>query len=793
MTSDRKTSLTIFLCSAATLAYEVALTRIFTISLWYHFAFMIISIAMLGFAASGAALALYPALKKIGRLGGYSLLLGCAIPLSFLLANQVPFDPARLAWDRAEILAIGLLYLILAVPFFCTGLVISTALAVQSRRSGLLYGADLLGAGVGSLGVLLLLSLLAPERAVFILALAPLLSSFVAGGTRLRTGAALCAALSLATFVRQPEFASLRISPYKGLQSALRFPGATPLKTYFSPSARVDTFNSPAVRFAPGLSLSYLDPLPRQTGLAVDGGDISAITAAEPGKALDFLDYLPSALPYLVGNRGRALVLDPKGGLQVLVARRSGAREIVKVESNPALVRVIRTDWRALAGGIYDDRTFTGLGRSWLKGKGERFDVIDISLLGTEAYGSFGIAEDYRFTVEAFREYLAHLRPDGVLGVNLYIIPPPRLELRILATMIAAMQEQGIREPARHLAVVRSWGTLCLLAKNSPLTAADIVTIKSFAGKRWFDLVYYPGISAAEANVFVKMRSDDYFRAVADILSPERRERFLADYLFDIAPVRDDRPFFHYFLKLDRIGDLYRFMGEKWQFFLEEGYIVPAVLAQVTLLSMVLLLLPRFFGKAVPRQGSSGGWLLTYFAFLGCGFMFVEIALIQKCILPLESPSHAVATVLAALLVSSGAGSLLGHRFPMLQGPPTVAIIALLVGIYGSFLPSISAAMTPLALPVKVALVFLAISPLGLLLGIPFPTGLRTLGETDPQLIPRAWVINGCFSVFSPLVAIMVATAIGFTPVLLLGGVAYLLAFVNLRLFLRQKRLIVDE
>src|SRR5512138_2374294 len=186
MTGERKTSLTIFLCSVASLAYEVALTRIFTISLWYHFAFMIISIAMLGFAASGVALALYPAMKKIERIGSYSLILGNAIPLSFLLANQVPFDPAQLAWDRAQILSIGLFYIILAVPFFCTGLVISTALALQSQRSGLLYGADLLGAGVGSLGVLLLLSLLAPERAVFILSLAPFLASAVSGGTRLR-------------------------------------------------------------------------------------------------------------------------------------------------------------------------------------------------------------------------------------------------------------------------------------------------------------------------------------------------------------------------------------------------------------------------------------------------------------------------------------------------------------------------------------------------------------------------------------------------------------------------------
>jgi len=181
MRTDWKTPLTILLCSLASLAYEVTLTRLFSIALWYHFAFMIISIAMLGLAASGVALALQPRLKELDHLGLYSLLLGIAIPVSSLVANLIPFDPVQLAWDWTQLLHVGLLYLVLAVPFFCCGLVIATAFAVQSARAPLLYGADLLGAGLGSLGILLLLSLLAPERGILLLALAPLLAATLSG------------------------------------------------------------------------------------------------------------------------------------------------------------------------------------------------------------------------------------------------------------------------------------------------------------------------------------------------------------------------------------------------------------------------------------------------------------------------------------------------------------------------------------------------------------------------------------------------------------------------------------
>ncbi|HLO27038.1 MAG TPA: hypothetical protein VK187_13075, partial [Geobacteraceae bacterium] len=728
MSTDRGIPLTILLTSSASLAYEVALTRIFSISLWYHFAFMIISIAMLGFAASGAALSLYPALREIGRLQLYALFLGIAIPASYLLANAVPFDPVRLGWERTQFLFIALYYVILAVPFFCAGLVVATAFAAQSSQAGLFYGADLLGAGLGSLGVLVLLGMASPERGVFVISAIALAAVCLTGRLRLRCAALLLIALDCLFLITPPRFAALRISPYKGLPNALQYPGAAPLQTYHAPFARIDTFTSPAVRFAPGLSLRYLAPLPRQIGLAIDGGDLTAITAAGDRKALEFLDFLPAALPYVLGEKRRVLVLDPQGGLQALVAQRSGAERIVKVEGNPSLVRVVRQDWGGFSGNIYERNTFTGLGRSWLQGQREEFDIIDISLQGIEPYGSFGIAEDYRFTLEAFKEYFGHLGTNGILGLNLYIIPPPRSELRLLATMVRALEEQGIREPARHLAAVRSWGSIILVAKRSPLAAAEIETIRRFAAERRFDLLHYPGITAAESGIYIKSRGADYFRAFAAILDPRQQGEFMADYMFDVAPVTDDRPFFTYFLKLNRTGDIYRAMGRKWQFFLEEGYIVPAVFCQVLVLSLGLFLAPAFVRRERTNEEVRGRRFLPYFAFLGIGYMFVETALIQKTILPLEHPSSAVAAVLASLLVSSGMGSLLSQRFKPLRTPAVPVVIALLIIVYGLFVPAVSTLIAPKTLPIKVILVFLELFPLGLFMGIPFPTGLQRIG-----------------------------------------------------------------
>ncbi|MFZ2949056.1 MAG: hypothetical protein WA003_06195, partial [Desulfuromonadaceae bacterium] len=712
----------------------------------------------------------------------YTLALGVAMPTGFLLANLVAFDPVRLAWERWELLNILLTYLSLALPFFCTGLVIATAFSVENRRAGLLYGADMVGAGVGSACILLLMGFVQPETGIFVVSLVVVAVACSVGNRRLRSAAILPAGAILVLLILHPAFCRPRISPYKGLEAALQFPGSEHLRTWHTPFARIDTFRSPSVRYAPGLSLRYQEPLPEQIGISIDGGDVNAVTSVEKPAELAFLDHLPAALPYALGPRREVLILDPRGGLPVLLARRHDAENIATVESVSALERIIREELRLFSGGLYSSGSRVGLGRSWLSGEVRRFDLIDISLQGTNPSGSFGISENYRFTVEAFRTYLEHLTENGVLSVNLFIIPPPRTELRIMATLAMALEEAGVRNPGTHLAAIRSWGTLTILAKRSPFTVAETAAVKSFATLHRFDLSWLSGITAKESNVHVRTRDFDYNKGFSAILSPVGRNSFLAGYLFDVSPVRDDSPFFSHFLRFGRIPETYRAMGGKWQFFLEGGYILPAVLVQAAAISALLLALPALAGKGTGASGRSArNIFLPYFALLGLAYMFVEVALIQKFILPLEDPSVAVSAVLASLLISSGTGSLLSHRYPRLTQPGTTFVLALLVGLCALFLPPLFVIAAPWPLPLRGVVFCLLVAIPGMLMGIPFPTGLKLLGQVEPPLIPWAWAVNGVFSVLAPLLAVMTAMVAGFRGVLLLGAAAYLLAFLMLR------------
>ena len=814
MTKHPKIFFVIFLCSSSSLAYEIALTRIFSIFLWYHFAFMIISIAMLGIGASGTVLSLYTPLKNPSKIGIYSLLLGISISITYIVSNHIPFDPVRLSWDRMQFFYIGIYCITLSIPFFFTGLIVAVAFSSMSEKSGLVYSADLIGAGIGSIGVLYFMTMAGPDKTVFIISSIALSAAFISGGKSLKIISLTLMLLTLSLLVFHPAFVKLRMSPYKGLQIALRYPGAEHLKTYYSPFSRIDTFKSPAVRFAPGLSLRYLDTLPEQIGFSIDGGEINAVTAFGDRASLEFLKYLPSALPYEISNpplppfskggvggfsdnlnkKGDVLILDSKGGLQSLVAEYYGALNTYKVESNPLLIKVIQKDFNVFSGGIYSQNSWSGLGRSWLKYSDKHFDIIDIPMTGTAPSGSFGISEDYRFTVEAFKEYLTHLKHDGILSINLFILPPQRIELRILNTAIKAMEELGIKDNdiEKNIAAIRSWGSICILMKKSPFTSSEIEAIKRFSKDKRFDLIYCPGIKEEETNIYVRMPSNEYFTAFKNILNPETRERFTNAYIFDVMPVRDDNPFFHYYLKLKNIGTIYKIMGEKWQYFIEEGYILPAVFIQVLFLSLILMVLPattRVKAKVDKKDNlnlSLGFNLLPYFAFLGTGFMFVEVSMVQRMIFLLENPSYAVATVLASILISSGIGSLLSYRVIGLRSPAVTIVISLLIIAYSMFLPAISDNISPYPMSVKILLAFLTLMPLGFFMGIPFPTGLKILGGKNKSLIPWAWAINGCLSVLAPIVTIMLAIVIGFKIVLWIGALTYAMAFITLNSFLKR-------
>jgi hypothetical protein len=653
----------------------------------------------------------------------------------------------------------------------------------MSREANAIYASDLLGAGAGALAMVWLLSLGGPEKSVFII------SSLLAAGLlsqldrKMRTASVLLLAFNMAVLFTHPELIQPRISPYKPFELALKFPGAEHIGTKYSPYSRVDLFKSPAVRFAPGLSFTYLEPLPEQTGIAVDAGDIYAITDETDSSRLTFIRSLPSSLAYLLSRNNDVLIIEPRAGLALLTARQFGAGNTYAVDSNPLVICAVRKYGREHSSRIYEENTWTGLGRTWLAASGREFDLIDLSFMGSLPFATFGFAEDYRFTVEAFEQYMTHLKRGGFLSLNLYIIPPPRTELRLLATLARSAEASGIRDISRHVAAIRSWDTLTMVMKKSALTLEDIRRIKTFAREMRFDLVYYPGIRPEESNVHIKMQGNEYFEAFQRLMNKETGNRFMADYLFDIQPISDEKPFFHYYLKVKNIKAIYRMMGEKWQYFIEEGYLLPVLFFQVLVVSTVLILLPfiRLKRKEAATAGQNPLRALSYFAFLGIGYLFVEIAFIQKMILSLENPSYAASTVIASVLISSGIGSLLSRRVRALKSPRILLILAGFAFVYSLLLPGTIAAMSHYPLLVKIMLSFVIVLPVGILMGIPFPLGISVLGSAAPRLIPWAWAVNGCFSVLSPVLAIMLALSAGFRMVLLAGAAMYLLAFWTMR------------
>ncbi len=787
MEKERSILPVIFVVSLASLAYEITLTRIFSISLSYHFAFMVISIAMLGIAASGTLLSVYPHLKDPEKIPFYVLSLCISLPVSYLLMNMIPFDPARLSWDRYQIFYLSLYYFILSSPFLSFGLVISTALATMTKATGHIYAADLSGAGIGSLLILWLLSSGGPAQAVFLISALVTIMLCVYSRTWIRYAACFLLLINVIALYLQPQFIETRISPYKPLEAALRFLGAEHLKTYYSPFTRIDLFRSPAARFAPGLSLKYLEDLPQQTGIAIDASDIYAITSDRDRKKLGFLPYLPSSLPYELSRKKDVLILEPKGGLSVLQAKYYGAENMHKIDSNPLVISSVREYQGGFSSDIYETDTQSGLGRSYLASTGKTFDLIDISLMGSVPGGSFGFSEDYRLTVEAFEEYLDHLSPEGMLSVNLFLVPPPRIELKMLGTLAVASEKSGTGNFSRRVAAIRSWGTLTIIFKKSPFSENEIRGIKAFAKQMRFDTVYFPGIKEEETNLYIKTPSNEIFHAFMKLISPETRDRFISDYLFDIRPVNDESPYFHYYLKINNIREIYRLIGEKWQYFMEEGYLLPAIFLQVLFLSILLIIVPLipFRRKVHPDlklNHDPGLFLpLTYFALLGTGFMFIEISFIQKMVFPLENPSYAAACVLSSVLISSGIGSLLSQHLKIFKRPSVLLFLSLMLLAYSLLLPAIINGITPYSLKTKVLSVFFMLMPAGVLMGIPFPLGLSVLGKRSPKLIPWALAVNGCFSVLSPILAIMFALSAGFTAVMLTGMTLYVLAFVCLR------------
>jgi hypothetical protein len=784
----------IFLISSATLCLEISLTRYFSVSQHYHFAFWVVSIAFMGYGASGSFLTLFKSFGSADRdtfLSYSSLFYSLTILLSFLLCNFVPFDFVRISWDKNQIFFVFLYYFLLCIPFFFAGLTISFAISRVPNLVNRIYFSDLFGAGAGTLIALFVFLPKGDKGVIIFCSFLALFSSLLFSWKQRFTFRflVLCVmAAEIVLFLSSPSWLSFRISPYKALPVALKYPQAKHLLTRWNSISRVDILESPAIRYAPGLSLLYEKEFPPQLGLSTDGGELSAITRIEDWEQprLEFLSYLPSSLAYSLTESPHTLIIEPKGGLDVLSSVYFNASQTKIIESNPLNVELLRQELGQFSGHLYQKKNiqvFSAYSRAALKKEKDTYDLIVFSLtdvFGSTGTGLYGFSENYLYTTDSFAHILNRLSPDGLVSISLYLLPPPRQEARILATWIDALERSKI-DPASHLMAIRSWGTISIFIKKSPFSKLEIQKLKDFADKRLFDLVYYPGIKIDEVNIHNELEKPLYYNLTLQLLSPAARAKLYKNYLFQIKPVTDNRPFFFNFFKLNKLKATYRAMGKKWLPFLQGEFLVPLILVQSIIIAFILILLPIFvFRKAKNKMRAFSSRIFLYFSLIGMAFMFLEITFIQKFILFLGHPLYSVSIIIFSLLFSSGLGSFFSKRI-LGQNlkrnlKRSLILCAGLIVLYLFLLPFLYESLIGISLTLKIITTFLVIFPLGFMMGFPFPTGVRMLDQEDKRLIPWAWATNAFSSVINSIFALIVAFWGGYNLVLILAAGGYLLA-----------------
>ncbi len=760
------------------LVLEVVLTRIFSVTVWYYFGFFAVSLALLGLSASGIVVYLFPRITRPERLdstlGGGALLaaLGAVLAISFHL--HVPLIGTEVRSLGFLLVALGQVF-VLTIPFFFAGLCLALALTHFHARMPRLYFFDLAGSGLGCLLVIFALANLSGPTIAFLAAALAITAALAFQGNpprKLHVGLLLLCLLAIPLneiygLLRVRTVKSYRPGVLQAAEGPVLYEEWSPVnRTSVLAARRTDFHDRPRTLMVPiendaGASTSihqYLGSL-----------EAMAYTAATP------LDLALHLVP------GKVLIIGAGAGVDVWAALATGHPSIVAVELNPVTVKLMRNSVFAdFAGRPYSQpgvALHLAEGRSFVAHSEERFDIIELTMVDSwvgSAAGAFMFNENNLYTTEAVRSYWDHLTERGVIAISRYF--PFSETLRLTSVAVEALLDEGLDRPGDHLLVTRDAvgglaGTVMLW--KEPLSPAMVQRAAALNAQFRGELVWAPHLPEKR---LADTEEDLLVRAV---IEPTRfrttREGFLRTFSLDITPTSDDRPFFFFMQRWRTAFDINpkEHPARSWAL-----PVIYALFLSLLVFSLLFLVGPLL--RARRRGGAAQTTpraLLAYFACLGMGYMLVEIPLIQKFVLFLGHPTYSFTVVVASLLISSGIGSHLSSRLPVDRRPQLVVLalaglLALLGGVVLGINPVLRG-LLGLGLPARIALALAILAPLGLLMGVPFPSGIRLLAARTAHAVPWAWAINGVFSVLTTVLALLVAIGAGFQAALALSFVAY--------------------
>jgi len=797
----------IALTSFSALLLELALTRLFSVVLFYHFAFLAISVALLGLGAGGVFaylwrqwLTRFPTRRLAATLCTIN---SVAIFLALEIVLHVPVSLELSSWNFLRLTA---LYLASAVPFFFTGLIFSVVFARETQLVTRLYGADLMGGAAACLAVVPLLNWIGGPNAILFSALA-MAAAAIIWARDCRT-AGVGRTLRSAPIVvrwRLPWLAATALVALIALNHSGRLIDVIYAKGVLRDRSWVE--------FAKWNAISRVE-VDNQGGakaVVIDADASTYIMNADlghwPGSEWEKnLMSAPPALANVLRPHGDFAIIGPGGGVDVLRAVASGSPNVTGIEINPIIANTVMRDRYAdYSYHLYDlpqVHMHVTDGRSFIRSSGAQYDVVQMTLVDTwasTAAGAFALSENSLYTADAFREYFQHLKPDGMIAITRWEFRQPREALRVVSVAMEALHQLGVANPARHFIVV-SEGELdadgipvVVLAKKSPFSANEEAAV----------IAHLERYDALEPLHLPSAPGDNPFSALIARNDPWA---FARGYPYNVAPVSDNAPFFFFTLKTGQIlHEESLQQGIDWKVNL--GVVVLGMVLVISLAAVLaFLVLPMLFAAG----GPSRRWLsLLYFIAVGLGYILVEVAFIQRFVLFLGHPTYALTVVIFLLLLSSGAGSLLSRRW--LPQPARVWLpLVLLIGALGVcvvILPALLNALVGVPFALKLLVSGLLLIPLGFAMGMPFPTGLRALasgatgiaarpaqsdvgtghvgtGEspvapadvTAGNAVEWAWAMNAASSVLGSVLAMLIAIHVGLNLTLACGAAAYLAA-----------------
>lgn len=832
-------NISLFLISFSVFLYQVCLLRIFSISDYYHFAFMIVSIALLGFGISGSLLYFFIRKFKDKDLLHifFSFSFSVSIFLSYVAINIIPFDSFRIAWETRQFFYLIIYYLFLVSPFFFAGSFIGY-LFYDQEKPGVVYFYNLVGSAIGSISTIFLIPLISEKGVVFLSSAIGLVSSFVLMTRRSFRNFKVYLVLIIvfvagvaSVMVYFPSVMAIRMSPYKSLPTILRYPGSRILYSRENSYSKVDVVESSSIKSAPGLSLKYTGIPPEQLGLTIDGDNLSPITKVEReisnslgankestgkenfsapedksinwgqkvlvGKAiqardknsvdeLEFLRYLPVSVPFEVKNAPEnVLVLEPGGGLDVLTCVYNDSKNLYVVESNNLVIDVLSERFSEFSGGIYKKenvKIFETSSRNFARTTPVKFDLIVISLSDSfhpVSSGAYTLNENYIYTRESFVDLLSILKDDGILMVTRWVQFPPSEDLKVLSTLLESCRKLNIQDENARIFAFRSWSTVTLLFKKNGFTENEIQALKSKLKELNFDIVYYKGVREDEVNIYNKLEKNYFYSSYKRILDTSYGERraFYENYYFNISPVKDDKPYFFNFFKFSQFKDIIKYFGKSTQPFGGAGYLMLLIAILISVvISFLFILFPLKFTRVDIKVKRDYGFLIYFFS-IGLGFFFIELPFVQKFILILGKPAYSLSLVLFSLMLASGFGSYFSSRYNV-----NLKIVILLLVLYGICFIVCFQYLTNFLISrdmfQRFLYVVLLILPAGFLMGIPFPRGIARAKSRREEIVPWLWAVNGCASVVGSILAVIFSIHLGFLIVIGISLILYILAMI---------------